>query len=335
MAPNRVRTLDLIDQKNTSARTHIRGSNLSRDSAAGLIDSRLPAPNFFIVGAAKAGTTSLHAYLSQHPEVFMSALKEPHYFSFPDVKPEFDNFMPAIRDSHAYQELFTGSEGYKAVGEASPSYLCDAGAAMRIRSTIPDAKIIISLRNPVERAYSHYLMEHHAGRETLLFDKALEADQSRSQKGWGVSFQYVELGLYADQVERYLNAFGRTKVLVILFEDLIRNTTLVMQGVARFLGIDPMGYPESTFDAVHFPFEASRGVFARTLLRSRPVRVWAKRWIPQKLRRAVRDRLVYRKSPKPIMEHEIRRTLAHRFAPDLQRLEQLLERDLDAIREDG
>jgi hypothetical protein len=318
-----------------SAPTNTRRSNLLEEPGAGLIDPRLPAPNFFIVGAAKAGTTSLHAYLSQHPEVFMSTLKEPHYFSIFEVRPELDNFMTVIRDSHAYQELFLGSEGYKAVGEASPSYLCDAGAAMRIRSVIPDAKIIISLRNPVQRAYSHYLMEHHAGRETLQFDKALEADQSRGQKGWGVSFQYVELGLYADQVERYLNAFGRTKVLVILFEDLIRNTTLVMQDVAHFLGIDPSAYPKSAFDAVHFPFAASRGVFARTVLRSRPIRVWTKRWIPQKLRRAVRDHLLYHKSPKPKLEHEIRRTLAQRFAPDLRRLEQLLERDLGAIREDG
>lgn len=335
MTFNARRVVDLVEQKESSGAPSTWCSNLSEKRGAWPIDPKLPAPNFFIVGAAKAGTTSLHAYLSQHPEVFMSAFKEPHYFSSFDVRPEFDNFIPVIRDSRAYQELFLSCEGYKAVGEASPSYLCDAGAAMRIRSAIRNAKIIISLRNPVQRAYSHYLMEYHAGRETLPFDKALAADQSRGQKGWGVSFQYAELGLYADQVERYLNAFGRAKVLVILFEELVRDTTLVMQDVAHFLGIDPAGYPDSAFDEVHFPFEASRGLFARTLLRFRPIRVWSKRWIPQKLRTVVRNHLLYKGSPKPTLEKEIRMTLAQRFVPDLQRLEQLLERDLGALRENG
>src|SRR5262245_16436607 len=126
-----------------------------------MLDPSLPAPNFFIVGAAKAGTTSLHAYLSAHPQVFMPALKEPHYFADFELSPEFDNFMPVIRDQPAYQDLFRGSQGSTAVGEASPSYLCDPAAAARIKAAIPDAKIVISLRNPVDRAYSHYLMDLH------------------------------------------------------------------------------------------------------------------------------------------------------------------------------
>ena len=329
------RVLILVDQKETSARPNTRRSNLSEERGARLIDPGLPAPNFFIVGAAKAGTTSLHAYLSQHPEVFMSALKEPHYFSSFEASPEFDNFMPVIRDSRAYQELFLGSEGYTAVGEASPSYLCDSDAAIRIRSAIPNSKIIISLRNPVQRAYSQYLMDYNKGYVALPFGDALEADQARTEKGWGVSFQYIEHGLYADQVERYLNAFGRSKVMVILFEDLIRETAVVMQEVARFLDVDPAGFPESTFKRVHNSFEASRGKFARAILRCRPIRVWSKRWIPQSLRTAVRNRLLFTKREKPKLDEENRRLLAERFAPDLRRLERLLERDLGTLRENG
>lgn len=298
-----------------------------------MINPKLPRPNFFIVGAAKAGTTSLHAYLSEHPQVFMSALKEPHYFSSFVVSPEFDNFQPIIRNSTAYQELFIGSEGYKAIGEASPSYLCDAQAATRIKSSIPDAKIVISLRNPVQRAYSHYLMEYRQGRETRSFREALEADLGRCEKGWGVSFQYVELGLYAEQVERYLQTFGRSKVLVILFENLIRQTSAVMEEVARFLDIDPEGYPESAFASAHNPFEISRSAFARTLLRSRSIRVWAKRWIPQKLRTAVRNRFLFASGQKPRLDDGTRRSLAGLFTSDLRRLERMLDRDLGAIRE--
>ena len=297
------------------------------------IDAELPAPNFFIVGAAKAGTTSIHAYLSKHPEVFMSALKEPHYFSSFEMKPEFDNFMPIVRDSRAYQELFIGSDGYTAVGEASPSYLCDADAAKHIKSAIPNAKIIISLRNPVQRAYSAYLMFYNKGFTSLPFREALEEDQARTEKGWGASFEYIEHGLYADQVERYLNAFGRSNVMIILFEDLIRDTAMVMQEVARFLGIGPEGFPESTFERAHNPYEESRGAFSRTLLRSRPIRVFSKRWVPLSLRAAVRNHLLFTKGEKPKLDDEVRRLLGKRFAPDLQRLEQLLERNLGVLQE--
>ena len=333
MAFEVIGAITMIDPIESSTATDSSCSNLVQERGAGVIDPLLPAPNFFIVGAAKAGTTSLHAYLSQHPDVFMSALKEPHYFSSFELQPKFDNYIPVIRNAHEYQDLFKGSEGHKAVGEASPSYLCDSEAPSRIKAAVPGAKIIISLRNPVQRAFSHYLMEYHAGRETLPFAEALEADESQAEKGWGASFQYVELGLYADQVERYLNEFGQENVLVIVFEELIRDTPDVMQNIARFLDIDPSGYPDSAFDVVHFPFEASRGRLAHALLRCRPIRVAAKQWIPQKFRRSFRNRFLYRKSPKPKLDEDIRWELVERFAPDLRRLEQLLERDLGALRD--
>ncbi len=308
-----------------------RRSDVPEDASAPLFDPSLPVPNFFIVGAAKAGTTSIHAYLSVHPEAFMSERKEPHYFASFEMQPQFDNLMPPVRDPSEYQNLFAGSEGYKAVGEASPSYLCDRDAASRIRAAFPNAKIIITLRNPVQRAYSAYLMEYHAGQETLPFKEALEADEHR-EKRWGYAFQYVALGLYTEQVERYFDTFGRANVLVVLFEDLIRDTTSVMQQIARFLKIDPDGFPKAAFEKVHNPFEKSRGPLARAILRCRPLRLLSKRWAPQALR-DMTNRLIYTTGEKEKMDDEVRRSLAVRFAPDLQRLERLLERDLGALRE--
>jgi hypothetical protein len=299
---------------------------------AELIDPKLPAPTFFIVGAAKAGTTSLHAYLSSHPQVFMSALKEPHYFADFNVSPEFDNFLPVIRCRSDYHDLFKNSDGYLAVGEASPSYLCDPAAAERIKSAIPTAKIIISLRNPVERAYSHYLMEFNRGSETLPFEKALEFDLARPERGWGQSAQYTELGMYANQVRAFLDAFGRDQVLVVLFEDLVRDTRRTMQEIAHFLGIDPFAYPESEFAQIHNPFEESRGRVARAILRMRPIRVWAKKWIPQEVRTAVRNRFLFAAKPKAQLSRDTRRLLSERFEGELRRLEQLLQRDLSALR---
>ena len=299
---------------------------------AELIDPKLPAPNFFIVGAAKAGTTSLHAYLSSHPQVFMSALKEPHYFADFDVSPELDNFLPIIRRRSDYHELFKDSDGFIAVGEASPSYLCDPAAAERIKSAIPTAKIIISLRNPVERAFSHYLMDFNRGSETLPFEKAIEFDLARRERGWGKSAQYTELGLYANQVKSYLDEFGRDQVLIVLFEELVHDTRETMRVIARFLGIDPLAYPESAFAQVHNPFEVSRGRFARAILRMRHIRVLAKNWIPRKVRTIVRNRLLFAARPKPQLSPDTRHLLAHRFEKDLQQLEQLLGRDLSALR---
>ena len=308
------------------------GNRHGSKRGAELIDPKLPAPNFFIVGAAKAGTTSLHAYLSSHPQVFMSALKEPHYFADFDVTPELDNFLPIIRSRSDYHELFKDSDGYIAVGEASPSYLCDPAAAERIKSAIPTAKIIISLRNPVERAFSHYLMDFQRGSETLSFEKALEFDLAHREKGWGKSAQYTELGLYSNQVESFLREFGRERVLIVLFEDLVRDTRGTMRQIAGFLGIDPFAYPESAFAQVHNPFEVSRGRIARAILRMRPIRVWAKNWIPRKMRTMVRNRLLFATRPKPQLSPDTRRQLADRFEKDLRLLEQLLGRDLSALR---
>jgi hypothetical protein len=296
-------------------------------------DPEKQLPTFFIVGAPKAGTTSLHAYLQRHPEVFMPDRKEPHYFSRFEVDPAFDNFRPPIRDPKVYQELFTGSAGFKAVGEASSSYLSDAGAASKIKAAVPEAKIIISLRNPVQRAYSHYLMECREGRESRPFLEALAADQARPQKGWGISVQYVELGLYADQVDRFIRMFGRPNVKVLLFEELTRDTASVMREVALFLGVNPDLFPDSAFYTVYNPFAASRGAMSRWVLRFRPLRLWSRRWIPRTFRRAVRDNLLFKVVDKPGLAIDVARRLESIFTSDLRRLEKILDRDLGALRE--
>src|SRR5262249_54680506 len=120
---------------------------------------QLSWPNFLIVGAANSGTTSLYTYLNQHPEVFLPALKEPHYFS--QIHPAYEQryLRTYVRDERTYLGLFRKSTGYRAVGEASTSYLSEPEAPSRIYSVAPKTKIIIILRDPVERAHSHYLMD--------------------------------------------------------------------------------------------------------------------------------------------------------------------------------
>src|SRR5919108_6309578 len=121
-------------------------------------------PNFFIVGTQKAATTSLYFYLKEIPGVYMSQVKEPFYFAPHAVQ---SNTSDLIRDKREYLRLFENASGYVAVGEASPIYLWDPDAPKLIHQTVPHARIIMILRDPIERAYSNYLMKmKYSGRKT-------------------------------------------------------------------------------------------------------------------------------------------------------------------------
>src|SRR5438045_1184872 len=166
-------------------------------------------PNFFIVGAPKAGTTSLYHYLKNHPEVFMSPIKEPNYFSYEEtVKQNLYHKEKGVGTFEEYAELFVSANGHhKAVGEASVSYLFYSSVPEKIKELIPDAKIIMSLRNPVERGTSHYFMEHKLGYVSESLDDIVFR-KSKHKHAHLYYQQFVELGLYYQQVKRYIDIFG-------------------------------------------------------------------------------------------------------------------------------
>lgn len=198
-------------------------------------------PNFFIVGAARSGTTSLDRYLSQHPEIYIPRGKEVHFFAaehFPCTGPGDERLNKrVIHDQDHYAQLFTEVRGEKAIGEASVFYLSFAGTAERIAQAVPDAKIIISLREPVERAYSAYMHLVRDGRETLGFAEGLSQEQERKQKGFEPLWWYKELSLYYEQVKRYLEVFGRERVKVLLYDELCDNPGQMLREVFVFLGV--------------------------------------------------------------------------------------------------
>ena len=179
-------------------------------------------PTFIVVGANKGGTTSIYHYLKQHILVYLAPVKEPHFFSKDiDVnlfKREFaqnklqdidkyvngemkEEFHAAfIRDVEQYKKLFSKVQDQKAVGELSTSYLFSEVAAKEIKALIPDCKIIICLRNPFERAYSHYRMNLWTGNSNEFdFYKALVEDYDHKPKVWGIAPLYTEIGLYYQQ----------------------------------------------------------------------------------------------------------------------------------------
>lgn len=188
------------------------------------------------MGAPKAGTTSLYSYLTQHPDVFMPVRKEPYFFGGWRKTSE--------EDLRSYLNLFDGVPEDNVAGEASTTYLYLESAAREIKEFQPEAKIIIVLRNPVDRAYSQYWHHVRNGLKNT-FEQELEAEENRLREGWsgfrpGVvpPAYYIESGRYSKHVERYIRTFGREQVGVYLFEDLTKDPEGVCQNIFDFLDID-------------------------------------------------------------------------------------------------
>jgi Sulfotransferase domain len=291
-------------------------------------------PNFFIVGAAKAGTSSLYAYLRQHPQVYMSAVKEPHFFSQIEPSDGQHYRMRTTTDRESYLKLFRKANGALAVGEASPSYLWDERAPHRIREQVPEARIIMVLRDPIERAHSHYLMNVRENTQPLPFYEALREDQSKPNKSWTTANLYVELGQYASQVERYLGLFGPERLLVLMFEDLKRDPATLVRRTARFLGVDegPVADMELGIGNPYNAYALPRGGLARGLYRSLWMRNLARYTVPQWLRWKLRDQVLMRPAEKPAMDARALEALRGVYAGDVEKLEGLLGRPLPELR---
>ncbi len=194
-------------------------------------------PNFLCIGAPKSGTTSLYNILQQHPEIGMSSFKEPHFFD------NRDNWLRGVK---WYSSTYFSSLKQNMIGEFTPSYLANEFAAKRIKETLGEnVKFIVLLRNPVDRAYSHYL---HSKRD--LFEKesflgSLQLEHDRLKKfrenGDDVSiakFCYVHSGKYSLHFKEYLNFFNRKQFCIILFDDFINDTPNSVLKILNFLNVD-------------------------------------------------------------------------------------------------
>lgn len=209
-------------------------------------------PNFLIVGAAKAGTTSLFHYLRQHPDVFMPQTKEANFFLgagdrvVREVDPDGQSrSVSKINSLSDYQALFTGAITAKARGEASPKYLYYPGTAQRIKSVIPNTKIIVILRHPVDRAYSDFLHQIRDGQEVVTdFATALREEPRRIEKGWNSKYHYRSRGFYFEQLSRYYATFDPANIHVYLYEDLQKDPANLMRRIFCLLDVDPTFVPD-------------------------------------------------------------------------------------------
>lgn len=297
-------------------------------------------PNFLVVGAARSGTTSLYTYLKQHPQVYMTAIKEPEFFSYEGLELDFNGpkgkeetnrgirrYTPA--DIEGYCALFREVSNEKAIGEASPMYLYSAQAPGRIRHHIPAAKLLVILRNPVERAYSTFSLLTLQGREPIKeFSQALEAEEARIRNKWTWMYHYKNVGFYYAQLKRYLDVFERDQIRVYLYEDLKADPSRLVQNVFRFLEVEDTFVPEVSVR--ENPAGTPRSeIYSKLVDKPNPVKSLLKPLVPERVRKRIIASLSARNlTERPPLSQEIRRGLIEVYREDILKLQNLIGRDL-------
>ena len=297
---------------------------------------RMTLPNFLVIGAHKAGTTSLYHYLKQHPEVYMSPIKEPRFFSFEGDDLDFRGPLPqnpgkplAVTDLEAYRALFAGVSGETAIGEVSPGYLYREKAPGRIRHYIPEAKMIAILRNPAERAYSHFLMVRKNDREPLTdFAQALEAEEGRIKDNWWIG-HYKSMGFYHEQLSRYYELFGPEQIKVYLYEDLKEDPVGMMQSIFRFLGVDDAFIPDTSLRHNASGIPKSRALQA-LINKPNALKSAIKPFVPEGMRRRILVNLQNRNLAQAPMPEGVREELTEAYREDILKLQGLIGRDLSS-----
>ena len=271
-------------------------------------------PDFFIVGAIKAGTTSLYNYLKEIPGIYMSHIKAPNYF----LSLALPRHVAISCTKEEYLNLFRNVKSDLIMGEASAYYLCDPQSAKLIYEKVPNAKIIIVLRNPIERTFSHYLMYRH-GMEDRTFSDAI---RNKSNPEWGFSNFYLELGLYYEQVKSYIETFGSKNVKIIIFEKFTEHPKEIFKEVLEFLGIQAE-VPQFVGE-VHNPFSSPKGKIAYLVLSSKSLRKTYRKFFRGFGIPTMKKILLTQKTEKPKMNDKDRNFLENVFREDVKKLEKLL-----------
>jgi hypothetical protein len=226
------------------------GYMLKRGSGLASATLRL-LPDFMIIGAQRSGTTSLYNYLSQHPDVYPSFPKEVHFFS--NYYHQGTNWYRSHFPMQRQKVKIEGDGGRRFItGEATPYYLFHPHAARRAAQVVPDARLIVLLRNPVARAYSHYYHEVRMGAETLSFEEAIrgEAERLKGEREKIISdeyyrsynfqhFSYLQRGHYWEQIQEWLRYFQRDAILLLNSDQMDENPANIFRQVTDFLSIDP------------------------------------------------------------------------------------------------
>lgn len=282
-----------------------------------------------MIGVPKSGTSSFHRYLQQHPQIFM-AKKEPHFFSFEgERRPDW-----AVKDIAAYADLFADAPCGAILGEVSPWYLYSASAANGIKQHTPDAKLIVILRNPVERAYSAFLHWVRLGGEHVSeFGRAVELETQRIREGAAWDFHYVAAGRYCRQLNRYFETFHSNQIQIVLYDDLSSKPVEVMRDVFRFLGVDTSFQPDVSvkYNSSRWPRVQWLHRALHYICRDLSLDQYGRTILPKRMQEMATN--VYKRmhyAPPPKLSGQMHTILRERLREDIVRTQELIKRDLSA-----
>lgn len=311
-------------------------------------------PTFIIAGGRRCGTTSLYHWLKAHPEIWVHPETDTAYFiddilvgrtQWLDGKIDFTQWEQnhSLED---YVQLFSGGTNHKAIGEKSADLLFWKEAHPRLANILQDVKIVIQLRNPIDRAWSHYWNEVGKNRENLPFEKAIEAEAQRSLKSDYARhhLSYVERGMYAPGLKSLLNHFDKDQLQVLILEEIVQDPILSLQEVCAFIGVDPQKVPDIPNQkhnsnwtmvkrswAMNEPFSTMEGLYSRGIRR-----LIRNRWKDDPERREKRRAFLKNAEAlfkKPAQGLEIkdrtRKKLTDLYAESIAELESILNRNLN------
>jgi hypothetical protein len=297
-------------------------------------------PDFFVIGAPKAGTTALHAALARHPQLFMSQVKEPKFFLCGELPPPREN---GPGDAHSAQEwvwrrdryeaLFDGAPPGSLRGESTPFYLSDMAAQRRLREAVPEARLVAVLRDPVDRAYSNWAHLWADGLEPEAdFLTACALEDERAAAGWARFWRYRALGRYGEQLEHLYSLFPREQVHLLRYRELVDTPTAAVDSICAFLGVEQGVVPEVPVANVstYVPPSTTSRVLQAAVRRGADVG----RFFPPKLWRMASGPLLraLRGGPprvRPELDPADRRRLVDELTDDIRLLERLTGRSFE------
>ena len=303
-------------------------------------------PNFLIVGSAKSGTTSLYHYLNQHPQVYMSPVKEPLFFCSVDADKDIleKELYPVslddvVSDPHDYTDLFSGVSSEKAIGEASVYYLLDHKKTIKnIKEYIPEwqeLNIVIILRNPIDACFSHYQMysqylKNFLGEKNILtFEESLEAEQERISKGY-MALAHFHWFFYYQQVKDYMDNFDNVRIY--LQTDLKNNPGRLIEDLFEFVGVNNTFVPELKGERYNVSGVPQSNLLYRLLISEGIVRKMIRpvlRLLLSPERKQLLLQKIWGKNLKrAVMAPEMRKCLIGLYRDDITSLQELIDRDL-------
>lgn len=300
------------------------------------------APDWLHIGSGKSGSTSLAVYLANHPQLFVSPVKEPRHFLSPGVRPAFTGpsdeervNQPLVWEPSAYAQLFAGRRPGQRAGELSQTYLAWPGAPAAVRAHNPDTRIVAVLRHPADRAFSSWSAHRRDGFEPLrTFEEALAAEDQRIADGYAPIWWYVERGWYGRALSRWYEHFPADQIRVWTYDDVRRDLPGLLRELLAFLDVDPTFEPEMV---KHHNVSLVPRVRVVDRFVSSPSRARRAvgRLVPPRLRAPVASRVLRVNRRRLEFDPETRRRLTRRFRPDIELLGELLGRDLSGWLDDG